>query len=519
MKEIILSLMIFGWLIPSYATTINSTADHSKFKELDKIFTNGPQVTAACLVCHTESATQIHQTTHWNWQYINPKTEQKLGKKNIFNNFCISPTSNYTFCASCHIGYGFKDESFDFTSQNNVDCLSCHDTTRTYKKLPGFSGHPLYEPLTKAGKIIQPPDLTKIAKNVGKTSRATCGSCHFYGGGGDAVKHGDLDSSLNDPNRALDVHMDKKGLDFNCAECHTADNHSVSGSRYNPTAIDDNKAIIKGEKTNRNKTTCQACHSNSPHKVSRLNNHSKKIACQTCHIPTYARGGVQTKMTWDWSTAGKLDKKGKPITIKDSGGRNAYTSKKGDFTWDSYVIPEYRWFNGKVKFIEKKEKIDPTKTVFVNKFYGSHNDGKSKIWPLKIFRGKQPYDKKYLHLLIPHTAGKDDSAFWSHYDWDKALTFGAAVSTVKYSGEHDFVKTQMSWPITHMVAPKDDALSCTQCHRENSRLKNIKGIYMPAANNIKYIDSLMSIILMLMISGVTVHGLIRLFLFYLRRRI
>ena len=40
-------------------------------------------------------------------------------------------------------------------------------------------------------------DLIKVAKNVGRPSRATCGmNCHFLGGGGDAVKHGDMSSRL-----------------------------------------------------------------------------------------------------------------------------------------------------------------------------------------------------------------------------------------------------------------------------------------------------------------------------------
>ena len=43
-----------------------STADHSKFKELDKNFKTGPEVTKACLECHTEAAEQVQHTKHWN---------------------------------------------------------------------------------------------------------------------------------------------------------------------------------------------------------------------------------------------------------------------------------------------------------------------------------------------------------------------------------------------------------------------------------------------------------------------
>ena len=41
-----------------------STADHSKFKELQRPFASGPEVTKACLSCHTEAAKQVMRTKH-----------------------------------------------------------------------------------------------------------------------------------------------------------------------------------------------------------------------------------------------------------------------------------------------------------------------------------------------------------------------------------------------------------------------------------------------------------------------
>lgn len=51
-----------------------STADHGKFKELQRDFQSGPEVTQACLECHTEAARQVHQSKHWQWEYLNPQT-------------------------------------------------------------------------------------------------------------------------------------------------------------------------------------------------------------------------------------------------------------------------------------------------------------------------------------------------------------------------------------------------------------------------------------------------------------
>ncbi len=197
-----LALCCAGWLAvagPLYAeeakpeatpVKLTTTADHSKFKELQEVFNSGPEVTKACLRCHTEAAGQIHRTKHWKWEFLNPETKQTLGKKTVLNNFCISIASNYASCTSCHVGYGWKDANFDFASQENVDCIVCHDTTGNYKKPPGFAGNPVvkdteYPP--GSGKIIKGIDLAQIAQKVGKSSRDTCGACHFNGGGGDVV--------------------------------------------------------------------------------------------------------------------------------------------------------------------------------------------------------------------------------------------------------------------------------------------------------------------------------------------
>ncbi|GAB6039913.1 tetrathionate reductase family octaheme c-type cytochrome [Endothiovibrio diazotrophicus] len=500
-----------------YSEPRQSTADHSKFEQLQVEFASGPEVTKACLSCHTEAAKQVQHTKHWTWEYRNPVTRQTLGKKHIINNFCTATSSNETFCMACHVGYGWKDGNFDFSEANQeaVDCLVCHDTTGKYKKLPGLAGHPSYEKIEwppHSGKFREATDLRTIAQSVGKTSRRSCGACHFFGGGGNAVKHGDLDSSLTNPKHYLDVHMEADGLDFSCGNCHLTDSHKVAGSRYAPTASDQLGILIRGKKDGRNPTTCQACHGDHPHPVSaspKLNQHTDKVACQTCHIPEYARGPLATKMTWDWSTAGRLDENGHRIQTKGSDGRVIYDSKKGDFTYERYVIPEYVWFNGDIKYTLFGDRIDPTKPVQINQFQGSPDDGQSRIWPVKTFRGKQPYDAGLMTLAVFHTAGDDDAAYWGNYDWEKAMKAGMASRGVEYSGKMGFVETEMRWPITHMVAPKEDALRCEQCHKKNGRLEGVEGVYLPGRDNVPWIDLLAWLAALGTLIGVLIHGGIR----------
>ncbi len=495
----------------------NSTADHSKFEILQQDFATGPEVTAACLTCHTEAAKQVMETPHWTWEFTDPQTGETLGKKHVINNFCQSIESNEPRCTSCHVGYGWEDKDFDFNIEENVDCLVCHDTTGTYKKLPTGAGHPVYDEAKEfpsgSGNMWEPVDLSLVAQNVGETSRETCGACHFDGGGGNGVKHGDLDQSLITPDHGLDVHMDAEGLNFTCATCHAPQAHAIPGSRYQVEAKDEDGIAPPGH--GNNALTCEDCHGLAPHPPenemsAELNKHVEKIACQTCHIPTFARGGYPTKTWWDWSTAGKMDEDGNPINIEDENGLHIYLAEKGDFIWEENVQPEYAWFNGNIDYQNMKPFEEGTEILQVNQIYGSADDPNSRIWPFKIMRGKQPYDSVNNTLVTPHVYGKDDTAYWENYDWQKSITAGMEYSDHEYSGEYDFIETEMYWPIAHMVAPAEDAFHCDSCHRRNQGvLVGVDGIYIPGITATPLIDKISITIILLTLGGVIIHGLAR----------
>lgn len=421
------------------------------------------QDASSCIQCHEDAGTEIMGTSHWTWNHEDPASGQTLGKKNVLNNFCVATMSNEPRCTSCHISTGWTDNRVALTDESKIDCLVCHDTTGTYKKPPTAAGAP--DPTL---------DLNTIAMNVGKPSRRNCGTCHFYGGGGDAVKHGDLDSTMENPTRSLDVHMGTDGGNFSCSKCHsrgTANSHQLVGTRY-PTTEPDHKL-------------CEDCHGTAPHDNTataaslnfRLNGHTDRVACQTCHIPGYARGGQATKMTWDWTTAGNRLPNGSggftDRVIKDADGNPTYHSKKGTFTWKKNVIPELRWFNGDVTFATLDTTIIPGERLTFNTLGGGKSDMNARIFPFKRFTGKQPYDAGTGKLAIPHlfpSGPTDTDAYWKGYNWENALAAGQTYVGRSWVGPVGTVDTEMFWVQNHMVAPKEDALHCSECHAPNSRL-------------------------------------------------
>ena len=501
-------------IIPIEKSPSSSTADHSKYKALKGPFNNGPEVTKACLSCHTEAGKHFMKSIHWTWEYTHPKTGQKLGKKNLINNFCTNARGNEGMCAQCHAGYGWKDESFDFSNQNNIDCLVCHDRTGDYYKTPPSKGNKACSIMFKGKKPI---DLVKVAQNIGLPGRENCGGCHFYGGGGDGVKHGDLDSSLKKPNKQLDVHMDAEGLNFACTECHVSNKHIWAGSRYNVIAKDSGGTGKPGMR--RDVATCESCHDDTPHSGDslegiKLNQHVEKIACQTCHIPTIARGGVATKTDWDWRTAGKtIDGEGykeKEYTQGNGEHRATYKSIKGSFKYGENLVPYYDWFDGQMIYTTIETVFNPSNgPVEINSFKGSASDGKSRIWPFKRMHTVQPYDKGNNTLVYMHLWGDDKDAYWGNYDFGNAIRIGMEKNDIPYSGEYGFIDTYSYWPITHMLAPKEEVVSCADCHKKESRLQNIAGVYIPGRDSNKWLDIIGLLAIFGTLTGVLGHGLIR----------
>ena len=440
---VLLSIAVPLWLLlprdPDAANDPWETVPAKKIKTdhthlLSGPFASGSEVTVACLACHPDAAKDMMKTSHWSWESEPFKVASRpepvrLGKKNAINNFCIGIRSNWPPCTACHAGYGWSDADFDFSNEELVDCLVCHDHSGQYIK--GDAGIP-----------EKGVDLLTSARSVGNPTRENCGSCHFRGGGGNAVKHGDLDGSLYFPTEDIDVHMGRHK--FLCTDCHQTTDHDIKGRAF---------CISPGAA---NQIHCTDCHAEELHKDERINRHVATVGCPTCHIP-YAAVKQATKVHWDWSQAGQ------DIPEDD----HEYLKIKGRFVWEKNIVPEYRWYNCTSEHYLPGDKIDPDAVTELNHPNGDIHDPRARIMPFKVHRAKQIYDATYNYLIQPNTAGPE--GYWTKFDWDQAARIGSEAVGLPYSGNYGFVRTDMFWVLTHMVATKDKALQCTSCHGENEK--------------------------------------------------
>lgn len=427
--------------------------DHAEF--VKGPFKTGPDVTKACLECHEKESNDFIKTSHWKWKGPSnghvkglEHSDKEYGKANLINNFCTSTQGGpngmvHEACAKCHAGYGWSTTNFDYTDKTKIDCLVCHAQKGDYIR-------------NNCNKIDEFTDLVDAAKSVAPPSRKNCGTCHFYGGGGDAVKHGELDSSMNNPAKSVDVHMGSKvtgGQDMACQTCHVTKDHRISGASTMLVTFD-------------GRVFCENCHTGkmAPHQKSRngaiLNRHIATVACQTCHIPYYGRGQA-VRTSWDWSFTGKN------VEPEKKDGLEVFRKSEGVFTWGKNVVPSYAWYNGKIeRYLEGQKIKDPNGVVYISHPVGDVKDKDAKIYPFKIFTGKQPMDSKFKYLNI----FQQYKSLWIDYNWDKALKLGAEGSGLPYSGKFQFVKTANYILATHQVAPKEEALACGECHMGGNRL-------------------------------------------------
>ncbi len=505
--------------------------DHSKFPQLQKNFKTPQEVTKACLQCHNNIDVQMMVNEHWTWikqDSIPGRGKVMIGKKNILNNFCIGIGGNEKLCSMCHAGYGFNTKNFDTKNPENMDCLICHDQTGTYHK-----SNPCKNKDHKGGwgYPAKGVNLEYVAQHVGLPKRQNCGACHFYGGGGNNVKHGDLEAALIHPTKEIDVHMAANGLNMTCTDCHKTYNHNIPGDL--PTVSSSPK----------NSFSCTECHTSHPHKSKLLNEHTQFVSCEACHIPYYAKG-APTKLYWNWQGAGKLVN-GKPIHFekeipKDSIPRYVkdpkvakqimavvttdsviyeYDSKHGPAILAKDVKPEYCWWNGYSNHVFITDKINPKKVVNINSLMGSYEDflhpmdkkHPSKIYPVKIMRGRQPYDAGYKTLVNPKLVGPY-GGYWFTFNWDSAITAGMKYVGRPFSGKVGFVETRTYWPLHHEVAPKSEALSCTACHSRNSRLSGLHDVYITGYTHNKAIETIGILLVLAAIIGVAGHGILRIIL-------
>ncbi|MES9992290.1 MAG: hypothetical protein ABW098_10075 [Candidatus Thiodiazotropha sp.] len=468
---------------------------------------------STCISCHEDQALAMHGSVHYqqSGDAINltndvtpfssnglPRAGERGDGAIGINTYCGSHENSPRFtCAGCHVGNGRfpnaelpLDETARMAELSNIDCLMCHQDS--YKRFPSGEFEPLeivaigtdgkpdpnLDPIVRTGAqgipvvdretldfLFEPADLhsnlvslggspmmqdrVTAAQSVHATTRKSCLNCHAKAGGGDGTKRGDLSSALVDPTPQIDIHMSAAGESLTCADCHDAGGHRLKGRGLDLRPNDVAEHF-----------TCESCH-DQPHgdysdRVgSSRDKHATRIACQTCHIPTYAKG-VATETNRDWEDP--------HFSAAACNGRGGWLPREDKAL---NLTPSYHWFDGTSQVYVLGEDLadypstvleDGSEAITLGLPNGSVNTQNAKIYPMKEHTSKSAVHDTS-NSLIAH----------STFEFFRTGSFDTAVQTALEqtgrSGDSYTVKKVHTYQtINHGVEDSSAALECGSCH-------------------------------------------------------
>ncbi|MGB5735283.1 MAG: hypothetical protein WBM40_12670, partial [Thiohalocapsa sp.] len=485
---------------------------------------------STCVACHEPEAQAMHGSVHYQQSgptdyatnIDGPAGERWNGIPGDgfsgINTYCGAHETSPRFtCAGCHVGNGrFPKTPQEFAGLNeaaqlkelgNIDCLMCHQDQ--YKRFPdpkgvfenlaivrpdadgkpdptltpilrtGLAGIPVVDPVTMDFDFVPAdptnPDLAgspaafmaisaiEAARTVHATTRKSCLNCHAGAGGGDGTKRGDISSALVDPDPHTDYHMSSGGKGMVCADCHAAGDHRIIGRGVDLRPNDVPARL-----------TCTSCHEDRPHgdydsRDGRARDtHAGHVACQTCHIPTFAKG-VATEVARDWEDPHYSD-----AACNGRGGWLPREDKAADLT------PTYQWFDGTSEVYYLTEPVagnvptiplsnqqasslglaNGSDAYVLGMPNGSVASDGAKLAPMKEHLGKVALNTK-TNTLVAHSTFE----FFRTGNFQLAVLSGLAqMDGMDASDPYQIVGVHTYQSINHGVEPADEALACGACH-------------------------------------------------------
>ena len=403
---------------------------------------------AACIGCHPGAAADVHQSTHYQWLGDAPDMVNGAGLPqgkltNALNSYCINIKGNWGGCGVCHIGRGKRPDD-PTAGMENIDCLVCHSEEYAKARVRLANG---------TMGVATPTD--SMVRNLHLPTRTTCLLCHAKAGGGDAVKRGDFSlATATNADPSFDVHMNTSGNDLSCQSCHVFRNHRVIGKGSDLRATDD---ISRGSEIQ-----CTSCHTGKDarggHETAKIGDHVARVACQTCHIPTYAKVATEVLRDWrkhaDGTTANGVSGPGHPWTEKAAN-----------------LKPVYRFWNRLSDNALLGDDAGRTYDAALGTYptsrpLGGVDESGSKLFPFKYKTAVQPKTTAGDQLIALDTAEYLKLSGNVTTSIQKGLQAMGLPATEPYA----WVTTDTFQLLNHGVAPAGQALACGACHGTSARM-------------------------------------------------
>jgi hypothetical protein len=193
------------------------------------------------------------------------------------------------------------------------------------------------------------------------------------------------------------------------------------------------------------------------HDGSEIDRHTARVACQTCHIPFYAKDASDSPAT----EATEVHR-----TWLDSHSSSAPFHPAADKA--NHLIPSYRFWNrlNENYLLHDVAKIDPATGRYpTSRPHGWVGDPLSKLYPFKYKTAQQPIANRTSQLIA-----LDTSVFFATGDPGSATEQGLVNMGLTASEPYSWIETDTYQMLNHEVSPDDDALDCDDCHGNGARM-------------------------------------------------
>ncbi|HAK61001.1 MAG TPA: hypothetical protein DCO77_11560 [Nitrospiraceae bacterium] len=447
-------------------------------------FNTPADVTAKCLECHASEGFDSLNSLHGMMPTPAPSVVNTSGdsqKLSEINTFCSYPNPELAgaACLACHPTLG----KWQNMTASDIDCLRCHNDAykRKFAAEPDSANYINVVDWQGTAKTYIPsardangefyvefdwnamPGMTAtdLIAGVHLPTTSTCLSCHAKAGGGDWTKRGDLGLSTNDPSSAEDVHLAsvaKGGAGLSCSSCHIPTSHEIPG-----------RGIDLRPEEGGSVKACVDCHpgmdSGGGHaasgKRSEPDRHVARVACQSCHIPAFGKGGA-TEVSRNW-----LEPHWNNTLCNGQGAWVGFEDKQAN------VVPEYVFFDG-TSYVyalgQVLEHIDPVSglDLVANANGGIHDAlGTSKLVPIK---------RHWSNMAVMSSGADTGKVIPFDVVWqfmtglsDEAAERGKQYAG--YSGSHEWKKLEAEMAINHGVSPAANVADCSNCHERDFELE------------------------------------------------
>jgi hypothetical protein len=287
----------------------------------------------------------------------------------------------------------------------------------------------------------------------------TCLSCHAKAGGGDWTKRGDIGLNSASATAAQDIHLASAangGAGLSCTSCHTPTNHEIPG-----------RGIDLRPSEGGSVKECVECHvgmDNGGHAASgrrsEPDRHVKRVACKSCHIPAFGKGGA-TELWRNWQAP--------HWNAALCNGQGAWAGEEHKV---ANVTPDHVWFNG-TSYVyalgQTLSKVDPISGYdMLADANGNVNDPLgTKLVPIKRHQSNMAYitDGAHKDKVIPY------DVVWQFMTgkWQEAAIRGRDFNGLSGTIGWKWLEAEMG--INHGVSPAANVAACSSCHHTTRYLE------------------------------------------------